>query len=813
MSINRTARAGTHSYLPLLLGASIISVASALGAPASAQSALLVSTDAAASASSAATADADGVGEVVVVARRREEKQEDVPIAITTISGQSIQRDNTDLITKLGQKIPSITTYWSNPKQVLISLRGLGANAGNNDGLEPSVGMFIDGVYLSRTGQIGFSGNFEDVSSVQVLRGPQGTLFGKNTTAGAILISSNAPTFHQEASAEVNLGNYNLRQFRAMYSGPVVDDKLAIRVSGYDNRRDGLFENLTTGTDLDTLNNWGGRVQLLYTPTSNLSVRLIGQHDEIAQSQQPSAFLGDGPVRTGSEGYSDRITALGFTPVVDPFSYKVYQDARLFSTARQTGLTGEIDWSFGGGYKLTSITGYRDYHFVPNNDFDYTPLLIEYDGGTTNNLHQYSQEIRIASPSGQRILGQSVDWVIGAFGFRQTLRGVNSALWGPLQYYIAKPPAGTTPEDFDGIQYGYDAVGRIRSYALFGQATWHITPRLELTGGVRPTWEHKSARTHQYLTNPGGLTPTQVASVFSVTFGDSGGSVSSYNTSWLGSLAYKVTPDILIYTSVSRGYKSAAANIGVFSPAQIRAGAQTIVPGEKTTSYEAGFKGVLFDRQLQFNLAIFDSEVRNYQTTIQAVDDSVAVNPSGVKFLAAIPSVRTRGVEIEASIAPKFAPGLNLDGSASYTDATYRDFTNAPCPIEIAANYPSSQVCFFDLSGYRLEQIPKWSVNAGGEYSRPITENVTAYGIAQWSWRSDNYLAASDSAYGHIGSYSLANFRVGLRWDERYDLSLWVNNAFQEHYLVNAISATVGGAVRGSPGDPRTFGASFKVKL
>jgi iron complex outermembrane receptor protein len=796
----------------LLWGASVLSLTFACAVPAAAQQAQAAAKPALPPGSFqvADAAAAAGVEEIVVSARRREENAQDVPIAITAISSKSLARDNTDFVVKLSQKVPSISAFWSNPKQVLIGLRGIGSNAGNNDGLDPSVGVFIDGVYLGRTGQVGFNGNFEDVDNLQVLRGPQGTLFGKNTTAGAILIASKAPNFRPEASAEAVFGNYNLRQIRGVISGPIVADKLALRLSAYDNSRDGTYDDVTTGAKLNEQNNWGVRAQALFTPTSTLRIRLIAQHDEISQAQQPSVYLGDGPVRAGTKSYSQRLIPLGFTPVVDPFAYRVYQDAALFATADQNTYTGQVDWTLPGNYKLTSISGYRDYHFVPQNDFDYTPLLIERQGGTTNDLTQWSQEVRLASPSHNQIFGQNIDWVVGAFYFQQKLKGVNRAIWGPLQYYIATPPAGTTPAQFDNINYGYNALGKIRSYALFGQATWHITPKWELTGGLRPTWETKSATTTQYLTNPGGLTAAQVASVFGVTYGTAAGSVDSENVSWLGSLAYKLTPQTLLYGSVSRGYKSAAANIGVFSPQQVLAGAKTTIPGEEATSYELGFKSLTFSKQLQLNIAVFDSEISNYQTTIQSVDDAAAVNPRGVTFLAAIPGVRSRGIEVETTIAPDAIPGLTVDASVSYVKATYKDFKNAPCPVEIAATLPSTQVCYYDLSGKRLEQIPEWSANVSAEYEHPISAGVTGYAVAQYSYKSDNYLAPSDSITGYTDGYGLANFRVGARWS-RYDVSAWINNAFNEEYFVNSITAQVGGAIRGTPGDPQTFGFSLKA--
>jgi iron complex outermembrane receptor protein len=761
----------------------------------------------------AADTAASGLDEVVVVARRRSENVETIPIAITALSGKSLARDNTDVVLKLAEKVPSITIFASNPKQVLVSIRGIGANAGNNDGLEPSTGLFIDGVYLGRTGQLGFSGNFEDLADLQVLRGPQGTLFGKNTTAGAILVNSNQPTFTPYASAEADFGNYNLRSYHATVSGPLVADKLAFRISAYDNQRDGIYSNPINQSRVDSLNNSGGRFQLLATPIDDLSIRLIGTRDVVGQSQLPSVFLGDGPVRAGSKTYSSRINALGFNPAsIAPFSYTVNQDAQLFSNAAADAFSAEVNYKL-NGYKLTSLTAYRDYFFYPYNDFDYTPLPIETQGGTTNTLRQYSQEFRIASPTGQRILGQSFDWVVGSFFYQQSLAGVNRAIWGPDEYFIATPPTGTTPASFNGVNYGYNALGQTRSTAAFGQASWHATDKLELTGGLRETWERKSAYTNQYITNRGGLTAAQVASVFGATFGTSAGSVNSQNLSWMGSISYKVVPDVMVYGSAARGQKSAAANIGVFSAAQIAAGANTIIPGEEATSYEIGVKSQLLDHSLQLNLAAFDTTVTNYQTTIQAVDNTDPLNAKAVSFLGSVPGLRTQGFEFEGNYVPPFIDHLELTSAVSYNHARYTSFPNAPCPSEVSAALPSTAICLYNMGGKRVEQIPEWQADLGGDYTHRLTSTLDGYLTARYAWKSDNYLAASDSSYGHVGAYGVVNLRVGVRIGPHYDVSLWSNNLTNTRYFVNQITATVGGAVRGTPGDPQTFGISLRARL
>jgi iron complex outermembrane receptor protein len=491
----------------------------------------------------------------------------------------------------------------------------------------------------------------------------------------------------------------------------------------------------------------------------------------------------------------------------------VQQNARLFANASADAASAEVNWTFAGGYKLTSLTAYRNYLFYPYNDFDNTPLPIETQGGTSNALHQYSQEFRLASPSDQQIFGQHVNWVAGFYAYNQQLTGVNRAIWGPDEYYIVTPPAGTTPTSFNGVAYGYNESVQVRSYALFGQASWHITDQWELTGGLRETWEQKSAATNQYLTNPGGLTSAQVQSVFGVKFGTSAGLVNSANLSWLASLSYKPTTNLMLYASAALGQESAAANVGVFTTAQIDAGAKTIIPTEQATSYEVGLKSTLLDHTLEIDADVFDTLVTNYQTTIAAVDTTDPANEKAVSFLGSVPGLLSQGAELEVTYAPRFVEGLDLGAGVSYDHAIYSKFPTAPCPAEVAALHPSSFVCTFNMTGKRVEQIPEWNVDLHADYSHPITDNIEGYINALVAWKSDNFLAAEDSVFGHIPAYAVGNLRVGVRFGDRYDVSLWVNNVTDTHYFVNTISASVGGAVRGTAGDPRTFGVTLKAHL
>ncbi|WP_405052722.1 TonB-dependent receptor [Sphingomonas sp. SORGH_AS_0438] len=474
------------------------------------------------------------------------------------------------------------------------------------------------------------------------------------------------------------------------------------------------------------------------------------------------------------------------------------------------GVSGQVDYDLGGA-ALTSITAVRQWNWFPRNDSDMTALSINTQNHILNFQRQVSQEVRLAS-TGTR----TIDWLIGAYYFRQVVRGYSRAEFGPdaaLALYPSDDPrvAGIATDDL--LSAGRSDP-HTRSAAIFGQGTWHLTPALNLTAGLRYTHEDKwggYASERLFAQPTTGLTAAQVARVtairnalapiqsFSVDTKDD-------NVSGLVTLGWKPSDDTLVYATYSRGAKSPGLNLTAL-PADV----DPVVRPETVDSYEIGLKSQLLDRRVTLNLAAYQTDVHDYQTTI--VQQVVGTNRY-LNYIANIPQVRSRGFEGDLAVRP--ADWLSLTGSIAYTDATYRDYPNGPTPVEAlnptAANPGGSPVRNF--TGQRLAGVPKWAASVGGDVTHAVGGGAEAYLHGDWSYRSSYYTVASNSRYGLVPGYGLVNARAGIRLGDggRYDLSIWARNLFDKDYF-QTLNVQNYGLVTAILGDPGTYGATLKVRF
>jgi len=313
---------------------------------------------------------ADGSAEVeqqdiTVVARKKSENAQQVPIPITVIGAAELTRQNLVNFTNFQTKFPAFSVYLTNPKQLNLGVRGIGNNGFNTDGIDGSVGIFVDGVYTGRQGMV--SSDFNDVADVELLRGPQGTLFGKNTTAGAVIINTLKPSFDLGATAEATVGNFNFREFKASVTGPLIADKLAIRLSGFYSDRDGTYHNIFNDTDQNARQGWGIRGQLLATPTDNLTIRLIGTHGR-------QSFPTISPVILSvynPAALQARMTAAGYTLLTSNAKDRLINiDSPLDAQTKLDSGSAEINLGLDGLGDVTSITAYEAWSCFTNNDND-----------------------------------------------------------------------------------------------------------------------------------------------------------------------------------------------------------------------------------------------------------------------------------------------------------------------------------------------------------------------------------------------------------------------------------------------------------
>ena len=720
---------------------------------------------------------------VTVNARRRVEDAQAVPTAMTVLSAQTLENQRLYRVQDLQQALPSINVAFMNPRQSSLSIRGLGNNPAS-DGLEGSAGIYLDNVYLGRPGMAVF--DLLDIEQLELLRGPQGTLFGKNTTAGVLNISTRRPSFTPEGSVSTSFGEDGYTQTHASFAGPLTR-QLAGRLSAYRTRENGYVENDHDGHTLGGGVRQGFRGQLLFEPGDHFSLRWIGDYNEEDSSAGTRSLFSSGPTLNGINRYEQRAAAVGATLAQ---GRHVNLDADQSVKVFQGGTSLEANWTLPGDYTLTSVTAWRWWDFTPRND-DELNVPVMYNVGQSARDQQYSQELRLASPA-----GEFFDYVLGGYGFRQEMRNEVFTDYGPL----ADTWNGTPQGALNNVR----SLGKGRidtdSFALFAQGTWHLTPRLDLSAGVRGTYEVKQARVRRYAPAGGAAVSGAAASVRQARLGAYGSgdlSLYSFSPSALVSLAYRFNEQVLGYASLSHGEKSGGVNLSVAS-APVAGADSLLIGSERANDAELGIKSTLLDRRLLLNANLFWTEVHGYQTN--AYDDANLTS-----YLTNAGAVRSRGVEFESTLLPVRGLTLNLNGSLN--DVRYLDYSNAPCPAEVALQPGAPASC--DLSGHTVVGASKWIFNANGTYEWE-TGSLRPYVNASYAFRSRAVGTVDDSRHAQLPGYALVNLSAGVRGDlgdGQWDVALWVKNAADKTYYTTLWNSPNGGYT-GVLGAPRTVGVT-----
>ncbi|HBO2771084.1 TPA: TonB-dependent receptor [Pseudomonas aeruginosa] len=781
LPLRRTPPGGSDYALALLLALGGALPASAADAPAPAEEAPPLASSVPDNADTA-------LGKVTVTARRREEDSQKVPTPITVLGGETLEAQRISRVQDLQQVLPSVNVAYIHARQSSVAVRGIGNNPAS-DGLEGSAGIYLDNVYLGRPGMAVF--DLLDIEQLELLRGPQGTLFGKNTTAGVLNISTRAPTFTAERTVEVSGGQDGYFQGRGTVSGPL-GETLAGRLSAYRTRDDGYIKNIHDDNYLNGGERQGARGQLLFEPNEDFSLRWIADYNEEDSSNGSMVVYG------GAERFWQRAALVGASPLRDPQRRKVNINGRQHVSVHQGGSSLEANWNLAGGYRLTSISAYRYWHFTPANDEQLNVSAIN-DTGVEVHDRQFSQEIRLASPT-----GGAFDYVVGAYAFRQNLGNKTFTSYGPLaDLYLLGANLGALNDTYS------KANGKIEtdSFALFAQGTWHLTERLDFTAGLRGTYEEKNAKVERFAPLGGAAVGGVGAAVRNGQLGayDSG-DLSQYNfaPSALLSLSYQFSDDLLGYASLSHGEKSGGVNLAVGSAPS--AGADSLLVGpERANDAELGLKSTLFDRRLLLNANLFWTGIHGYQaTTLYQAPGSTQL----VQVLANAGSVRSRGLEFEATALP--LRGLTLNFNGSYNDVTYLSFKDAPCPAEVSTRPGAPSSC--DLTGQRVVGASKWIANLNGEYQWRLDDRFQPYVSASYAYRSAAEGTLDNSDLSKIDGYALVNLAAGLRsdlGDGQLDTSVWLKNAFDKDYYLSAF-ASINGSYTASVGQPRTLGVSLR---
>ncbi|WP_162987034.1 TonB-dependent receptor [Sphingomonas paeninsulae] len=770
------------SYRRALLLSSILGVA-AMGQPALAATAVAPADTASTGASDDSSSGASSE-EITVTARRTAERAQDVPIALSVISGANLERTGGYTLTDVQFQTPSLTSYNSNPRNSSIGIRGIGVSSAS-DGLDTSVGVYIDNVYLGRPGMA--LSDLIDVERVEVLRGPQGTLFGRNNSAGVLNITTRKPEFTFGVTAELSGGNYNYNQERISITGPLIDGLLAFRATGFNTHRDGVLTNTKTGIAANSVGRSGGRLQLLATPTSKLTLRLVADYsveDDTCCVNSTKLVL-PASTSTATARTLSALATLGYVPTRNLNATQNNAPQNMLTD--QKGVSLQADWDLGFA-TLTSVTAWKYWHFHPLQDSDGTPLdIIQVNVAQTKD-DQYSQEFRLASQPGR------FNWQIGGYLFHQRLKdhfilnqfGYDASAFYTTYLRLANPAAPAV-NIATGSQYLDDVDTTVDSIAAFGQANFAVTDRLTLTGGLRYTHDKRSG-TSDTSTVGTPYAATSIPFHYDV-------SVTGNNLSYLLSASYKIANDVLFYASYSTGYKGSGLNLN----SAVSAGTPLVLAPEKVKNWEVGLKQQYFGRRLTLNLSAFSTDLSGLQANIVPTNGNRS-------YLANVGDVRSRGIEVDGSL--RVSEHLTLSANGSFNDAKYTKYTNAPCPVGVTGT------C--DLTGRPLFQAPKWVGNGTIDYHTELANGIRPYALAQYSYRSSVFGTADDGPYSRIPGYGVANFRVGASFkDGRYDLSAWVSNAFDKKYFQNLSTTAIVGAAAfayaGQLGTPRTAGATLRV--
>ena len=697
---------------------------------------------------------------------------QDVPIAVNAFNADTIEVAGINNAGDLAILTPALNiNVNTNPFAARMIIRGVGT-AQTDPALEPSVGLFIDGVYLGRTG-LGMS-DLTDIERIEVLQGPQGTLYGKNTNAGAISVITKKPNFEEsEGYVEASVGNYSMSKLTASASGPLTQN-LAYRLSGNINQRDGYYDN-SAGVDFNDADDWNIQGKLQWEATESLSILLSGSRVE-----RDTTCCGADAVQT--ESVNNELVAQGLSPDSnDPYDYNVQSNADNRFAMESDLLSMTIDYDAGWG-AIKSITAWNDYSYRVDQDPDRSELDILTLSNDKFSGDSFSQELRFtASPT------DNVDYMLGAFYLEQNTKrggdepfvfigddiitiGSQQDLPFPLPFNFLVQPGDSLTVDMN-----QDA----ETIAFFGQGTWHIGDQWHITGGLR--WSDEEKKSDLFSQTYSTAFSNQV---LGASFLDSVSTPidatlerSSDNVDWMLSAVLDISDDSMVYASAGTGTKS-----GGFQTVNGTADDREF-DDEDTTTYELGIKSTLLDARLRINAAAFYSEIENFQAQRQ-LETGLGT------YVSNEAKVETSGVDFQVEAAPM--PNLVLSAGLLYMHKY--QITDGP---EKGADLPFTA----EFSGTVAATLV-FPLGDGGIYWRTdysYMDNHTTNVASATQLRDEDY-----------DNRNLINSKLGWRNDS-WNVSVWGKNLSDDKYAMQTVLPfLVSGMEAYFLAPPRTFGATVR---
>lgn len=755
--------------------------------------------------------DADQLQEIVVVARRRKELLQDVPIPISVIGGPQIEQAGAFNVNRVKELVPSLQLYTSNPRNTGINIRGIGSPFGlTNDGLDPGVGFYVDGVYYARPAAATL--DFIDVENIEVLRGPQGTLFGKNTAAGAINITTRKASFTPGLALESSFGNYGYIQTKASVTGPLTT-KLAARLSFSGTQRNGLLQNIAKQEAVNDINNIGARAQLLYTPSDKTTITLSGDVSDQKPNGYAQVVAGVAPtLRAPYRQFNNIIADLGYQlPSTNPFDRIIDHDTPAKSGNQLGGVSLNADFKIGPG-TLTSTTAWRYWNWDPSTDRDFTGLPVLTKSQNPSKHHQESEEIRYAGDLSDNLTG-----VVGLFFLDQKVTTTGREEAGAAEWRFAQSTTNTalwqTPGLFEGYGISTNSWIKAQTAAAFANIDWKIAGVFHINPGIRFNYDKKDVYYNRVAN--GGVTITDPALIalrngvyssqaYATNFDEK-------NFTYQVTASYKPSKHVNAFATYSTSYKPSGVNVaGLPTINNAPALDLAVIKPEKTQHIEFGAKTNPLEN-LTFNVTFHNSDIKDYQTNVQSPDPGVNRG-----YLATAQKVNVKGFEFDANY--QASGNFTFYASGAYTDAKYVKFTNAPLPLEQTGLSVNGQSIYFkDISGSQLPGVSKWTTSAGGEFSTEakfVSENTRFFiGIDDY-FRSRFSSSPTPSKYLNIAGYTLVNARLGYRAIRGLSAYVWGRNVFNQNYFEQLLPATGNaGQYAGVLGDQRTFGITLRYVL
>jgi iron complex outermembrane receptor protein len=767
--------------------------------------------------------------EILVTASRRVERLQEVAMSVSAFTGDFLLETGVSDLTALEEYTPNLKiTPGPDSRSTSFRIRGIGS-VGSNSGIDPSVGIFIDGIYQGRAGMN--IGDLVDVERVEILRGPQGSLYGKNTAAGAISVISKRPSTEFESLMEIGYDSNDQAELRGMINIPFGDSGHAMRLSGFGVEGDHLYENTYNGEGLNNTSRWGGRARILLNMEGDASSADFGELvftlDYTNEDSDCCAFAtieyeGLSPLNSpatnsptaelqamlglNAEGkpilrYTAFEDSEGFSPPkVDPFSDDYWIDVEPFNKVDVGGVSAEWNKDIAGDNTITFINAWRFYDSDSAYDGDFTA----YDAARATSevdLDQYSSELRIASPG-----GETFDYQAGLYAYYSEFDSVtnteqrealvdNILIIGDLSLGFFFP---------DGSVNVDTNLYTTTSYAAFGQGIWNFNEEFSATLGLRYTYEKKEREGSQ-ITTPAFFLDIPPIAGPDYFYDDSR---SDSDISPALNLRYFFNPDVMGYVSVSRGFKS-----GGYDQTRQAAGENGEFDEEIATNYELGWKTSWGNRRLQFNGTLFLVDYEDFQS--QSFDGaSVRVVNAG--------DLRSYGTELELIFIP--VADVTLGSAIGYNKAEYDSFDNGQCTVDQSfyefyvvqgaqSGAPgTSSICNQDLAGEPLDNAPEWNVSSYVQYETELGANLMGVARLEHSYTDSFFLDQDLDPNLENDPVNLVNLRLSLsNADRSWEVALWGRNMLDEEYYSVGIDAPTIGGYAGVVAARATYGITLRL--